>query len=85
MTCDLDRELGIGVAVDVALDNGEVAVGARLERHSELPRRSEGAPVTSVKLWSPAEPVLASIAVRSIAVARLEADESCRRWPPKPM
>ena len=39
MTCDLDRELGIGVAVDVALDNGEVAISAGLERHSELPRR----------------------------------------------
>ena len=38
MTCDLDRELGIGVAVDVALDNGEVAISAGLERHSELPR-----------------------------------------------
>ena len=28
MTCDLDRELGIGVAVDVALDNGEITIGA---------------------------------------------------------
>ena len=27
MTCDLDREVGIGVAVDVALDHGEVSVG----------------------------------------------------------
>ncbi len=31
MTCDLDRELGIGVAVDVALDDGEVAISAGLE------------------------------------------------------
>ena len=43
MTCDLDREVGIGVTVDVALDNGEVAVSAGLERHCELPRRGEGA------------------------------------------
>ena len=26
MTRDLDREVGIGVAVDVALDDGEVSV-----------------------------------------------------------
>src|ERR1044072_902398 len=40
MTCDLDRELGIGVAVDVALDNGEITISAALERHSELSRCS---------------------------------------------
>ena len=41
MTCDLDREVGIGVAVDVALDDGEVAVRAGLKRHCELTRRGE--------------------------------------------
>src|SRR6185295_794160 len=39
MTCDLERELGIGVAVDVALDNGEITIRASFKRHSELPGR----------------------------------------------
>ena len=42
MTCDLDLEVRIGVAVDVALDDGEVSVGASLEAHRELTRRGEG-------------------------------------------
>ena len=73
MTCDLDREVGIGVAVDVALDNGEVSV-ARVSNVTASCPAAVGAPVTSVKLWSPAVPILASIADRSIAVAGLEAD-----------
>ena len=56
MTCDLDREVGIGVAVDVALDDGEVSVSARLERHCRAAPPRWVAPVTSVKLWSPAVP-----------------------------
>ena len=41
MTCDLDRELRAGVAVDVALDDGEVAVGADSKDTASWPARGE--------------------------------------------
>ena len=33
---DLDREVGAHIAVDIALDDGEVTIGAGLEGHGEL-------------------------------------------------
>ncbi len=81
MTCDLDRELGIGVAVDVALDNGEITIRAGLKRHSELPRRG----------WRTVDQREALVARRAgigvdssqiDPIAGFEGDEWCRRWRP---
>ena len=41
MTFNLDPEVGVRIAVDVALDDREVTVGARLERHRQLPGRGK--------------------------------------------
>ena len=74
MARDLDLEVGGGVAVDVALDDGEFAAGAGLVGHRELPRAVKAAPVTSVKLWLPAVAVVGVDAAEVDPVARLEAE-----------
>ncbi len=44
MAFDLDREVGAHIAVDIALDDREVTIGARFEGHRQLSGRREFRP-----------------------------------------